>query len=242
MKSFGVFSVTAFAVFCLTSTEVLADGGVVGKVNLKETKQRVRKKLNMASDPVCASKYTEAVYSEALMVNDGGTMRNVFVYVSKGAEGKKFDVPEKAAVLDQNGCVYTPRVLGVRAGQKINILNNDGTLHNVHPKPKTNAEFNQAMPKFMKKKTVSFDKAEVMVPVKCDVHPWMQGFVAVMDHPYYGVTGDGGAFELKGLPAGNYTITAWHEVFGSQTQEVTVKDGESASAEFTYALADLKKN
>ncbi len=242
MKTFGVLSVTAFAVFCLTSTEVLADGSVTGKVNLKEAKQPGRKKLNMAADPVCASKHTEAVRSEALLVNDGGTMRNVFVYVSKGVEGKKFDVPEEAAVLDQNGCIYQPRVLGVRAGQKINILNNDGTLHNVHPKPKTNSEFNQAMPKFMKKKTVSFDKAEVMVPVKCDVHPWMQGYVAVMDHPYYGVTGDGGTFELNGLPAGTYTITAWHEVFGSQAQEVTVTDGESASAEFTYALADLKKN
>ncbi|MSS73037.1 MAG: hypothetical protein EXS64_16315 [Candidatus Latescibacteria bacterium] len=192
----------------------------------------------MNADPVCASKHTAeaAVLSEAVVVNGNGTLKNVFVYVKKGLEGKKFPVPPIPAVIDQHGCLYVPHVLGMQAGQSLKILNNDGTLHNIHPRPKVNPEFNLAMPKFLKEKAVTFDKPEVMIPVKCDVHPWMQSYIGVVDHPFFNVTGDGGTFELKGLPAGKYTIEAWHEVCGSKEQEVTVAEGGTASADFTFSL------
>ncbi|MBS10073.1 MAG: hypothetical protein CME19_00540 [Gemmatimonadetes bacterium] len=200
-----------------------------------------RKELKMQADPVCASKHTGKVLSDKVVVNDNNTLLNVFVYVSKGLEGKSFDTPAEPAVLDQAGCIYTPKIMGVMAGQKIKVLNNDGTLHNVHPKPKVNKEFNLAMPKFMKVKEISLEKPEVMIPVKCDVHPWMSAHIGVTSHPFYGVSDGTGAFTLKGVPAGSYTVTAWHEVFGSKSVEVTVADG-AATADFTYGLADLKRN
>ncbi len=237
----------AFTLVCLSSGRAFAgSAAVTGKVSLDLPggKKPGRKKLQMAADPVCAGKHSAdaPARSEVVVVNDDGTLRNVFVYVKAGLEGKKFDVPAEPVVLDQNGCMYKPHVLGVRAGQPIKILNNDGTLHNIHPKPKVNTEFNMAMPKFLKVKTKTFDKAEVMIPVKCDVHPWMQSYVGVMDHPFFAVTGDGGAFELKGLPAGTYTVEAWHERLGSQTQEVSIKDGEAAAVDFTFKIPKKKKS
>ena len=178
--------------------------------------------------------------SDKVVVNENTTLLNVFVYVSKGLEGKKFDVPAEAAVLDQVGCIYTPKVLGVMAGQKIKVLNNDGTLHNVHPKPKVNKEFNLAMPKFMKMKEIPLDQPEVMVPVKCDVHPWMSGHIGVTSHPFHAVSDESGSFTLKGVPAGSYTVTAWHEVFGTKSGDVTVAASGSVTADFSYGLADLK--
>ncbi|MDA0745336.1 MAG: carboxypeptidase regulatory-like domain-containing protein [bacterium] len=241
MRVRGLFSLGI--VFCFSAVlavEAFAGASVKGTVKLELPGGKVpgRKKIQMAADPVCNAKHTEAALSEVLVVDDDGAMHNVFVYVKKGLAGKKFDVPVEPAVLDQNGCMYQPHVLGVRAGQEVLILNSDGTLHNVHPKPTVNDEFNLAMPKFMKKKTVTFSKPEVMIPIKCDVHPWMQSYIGVLDHPFFAVTGEGGTFELKGLPAGTYTVEAWHESdrIGSQTQEVTVKDGESASLDFAFTV------
>ncbi len=224
----------------IASGSAYAGGDVSGKVAW-EGKAPGRKALRMQADPVCASKYTGKVLSNKVLV-ENGSLANVFVHVSKGLEGKSFDVPTEPAVLDQKGCLYTPKVMGVMAGQKIKVLNNDGTLHNVHPKPKVNKEFNLAMPKFLKVKEISLDKPEVMIPVKCDVHPWMSGHIGVTSHPFFGVSDDSGAFTLSGVPAGSYTVTAWHEVFGTKSVEVTVADGAAATADFSYSIADVKKN
>ncbi len=218
------------------AAEAFAAGGTVSGKMAFDGAAPGRKKLDMNADPVCASKHKEAVLSEAVVVNGNGTLKNVFVYVKKGLEGKKFPVPPTPVVLDQHGCQYVPHVLGMQAGQSLKILNNDGTLHNIHPRPKVNKEFNLAMPKFLKEKAVTFDKPETIIPVKCDVHPWMQSYIGVLDHPFFAVTGDGGTFELKGLPAGKYTIEAWHEVCGAQTQEVTVAEGGTASVNLTFKL------
>jgi plastocyanin len=233
--------IAVIAASLIASGAAFAGGDVAGKVSW-DGKVPGRKALKMQADPVCASKHTGKVLSERVLVGEGGGMQNVFVYVSKGLEGKTFDVPAEPVVLDQKGCLYTPKVMGVMAGQKIKILNNDGTLHNVHPKPKVNKEFNLAMPKFMKMKEVSLDKPEVMIPVKCDVHPWMSGHIGVLSHPHYNVSDGAGSFALKGVPAGSYTITAWHEVFGTKSMDVTVAEGGSVSADFTYSMADVKKN
>ena len=225
----------------LVVPDVLTAGGAVSGKIVYDGKVPGRRKIQMAADPLCAAKHTATVRSEAMIVNADTTLKNVFVYVKKGLEGKKFETPTEPVVLDQNGCIYKPHVLGVQVGQPLKILNNDGTLHNIHPKPKVNKEFNLAMPKFMKKKVRTFEKAEVMIPVKCDVHPWMQSFIGVLDHPHYGVSGDDGSFTLNGLDAGTYTIEAWHEICGSQTQEVSVKDGEDTAVEFTFKLPARKK-
>lgn len=191
-------------------------------------------KINMDADPTCSAFHSEPVYAEEVVVNSNGTLKNVFVYVKEGLEGQSFSVPTEAVKLDQQGCHYSPHVFGVQVGQPIEIMNSDSTLHNVHALPTQSKEFNLGMPiKGMKLKK-KFDQAEVMVKFKCDVHPWMNAYAGVVNHPYYAVSGDEGNFEIKDLPAGTYTIEAWHEKYGTQTQQVTVEEGASPTLSFTF--------
>jgi hypothetical protein len=137
-------------------------------------------------------------------------------------------------VLDQKGCRYTPHVLGVQVGQPLEVLNSDPTLHNVHALPTANREFNTGQPLAGMKHTHRFSTREVMVPFKCDVHPWMRAFIGVLDHPYFGVTTADGTFRLEGLPPGTYTVEAWHETLGMQTQSVTIGAKESRDVAFSF--------
>lgn len=193
------------------------------------------KEIKMDADPICKSKHSTAAKSEVLVLGDGQTMANVFVKVTSGLSKKEYPTPKDPAVLDQRGCVYNPHVMGVMANQTIKLLNPDGTLHNVHAMPKINKEFNMAMPTFRKEATQKFTKVEEdMFQIKCDVHPWMGGWIAVMSHPYFAVTGIDGKFSLDDLPAGTYEIEAWHEKLGTQTAKVTVAAGDSKSADFSF--------
>jgi Carboxypeptidase regulatory-like domain len=130
--------------------------------------------------------------------------------------------------------LYHPHVLGIMVNQQLTIKNGDPTLHNIHPQPKINTPFNLAQPMQNMQTNKTFDKVEVMIPVKCDVHRWMESYIGVLSHPFYGVTGADGSFTIKGLPAGTYTIEAWHEKYGSQTANVTVTDGQAATNDFTF--------
>lgn len=190
-------------------------------------------KIQLAADPFCQKAHGEAT-SEEVVVNGNGTLKNVFVWVKGGLEGKQYAAPAEPVILDQNGCTYHPHVIGVMAGQPVKFLNSDETLHNVHALAKVNSQFNIAMPKYMKEKEQKFEKPEVMVSVKCDVHSWMTSYIGVVGHPYFGVTGDDGSFDLASLPAGTYTIEAWHEKYGAQSQQVTIGDGETKEITFTF--------
>ncbi len=190
--------------------------------------------ISMNADPACQKAHSGTVYGDTVVVNDNGTLRNVFVHVKAGLEGKQYPVPSEPVVVDQMGCRYSPHVLGMMAGQTLKILNSDDTLHNVHALPSKNEQFNIAMPKFMKEKEVTFKTPETMIKVKCEVHPWMSAWIGVLDHPYFSVSGETGAFSLDELPAGTYTVEAWHEKYGTQTQEVTVGDGEAKEIAFTF--------
>ncbi|MFQ5670770.1 MAG: carboxypeptidase regulatory-like domain-containing protein [Acidobacteriota bacterium] len=192
--------------------------------------------IRMSADPVCQKTHSGPVYSEAITVNDNGRLKDVFVYVKAGLEGKTYPVPSEPVTFDQKGCQYIPHVIGLRAKQTLKILNNDDTLHNIHALPSKNKQFNIAMPKFKKEQDVSFDQPEVMIRVKCEVHPWMGAWIGVLDHPFFSVSDDQGAFSLEGLPAGQYTIEAWHEKLGQQTQEVTLADGAAEEISFTFSM------
>lgn len=190
-------------------------------------------KIKMDADPVCQQQHSAVVHAQEIVAT-GGALQYVFVYVKSGLEGKTFPVPTDPVVFDQQGCLYEPHVLGVRAGQPVRILNSDATLHNVNAKPTQSAPFNLAMPTKGMTITKTFAKPEIMVPVKCNVHPWMHAYIGVVDHPFFAVSGADGTFAIPGLPAGTYTVEAWHERLGTVTETVTVADGDSPSLAFTF--------
>jgi plastocyanin len=188
--------------------------------------------IAMDADPVCLSLHSTPVETEKVVATDGN-LANAFVYVKSGLSGS-FPAPSGSKVLDQNGCQYKPHVSGVQVGQTLVIRNSDETLHNVHALPSKNAEFNNGQPFKGMELEHTFDKAEVMVPLKCDVHPWMSSYIGVLDHPFYAVTGTDGSFTIPGLPPGTYTIEAIHESLGTKEASVTVGASESGEVSFNF--------
>ena len=190
-------------------------------------------KFKMSADAFCAKAHPGDVVKQDIEIGPGKGIADVFVYVKSGINGT-YPPPATAATIDQKGCRYTPHVFGVVAGQNIDILNSDPTLHNIHSLPEKNEPFNLAMPVQGMKYTKKFDKPEVMVRIKCDVHGWMSAFCGVLSHPFFAVTAADGTYTIKNLPAGTYTIEAWHEKLGTQTLQVTVGAQESKPAAFTF--------
>jgi plastocyanin len=212
-------------------------GSVTGMVVLDGTAPK-NLPIKMNADPVCVKEASGTQLQETYVVgSDGKALGNVFVYVKDGLGNYVFDTPSEMAHIDQKGCRYHPHVFGVRVGQAIEISNSDPTLHNIHALPKDNTEFNTAQPLQNMKITHTFDKKEVMVPFKCEVHGWMNSYVGVLDHPYFAVTSDSGKFELKDLPPGTYTVEAWHEKLGTQTQSVSIAAKETKDISFTFKAA-----
>jgi plastocyanin len=216
---------------------------VNGKITL-EGAPPANQPIRMNADPVCLRENKGAQTQETFMVGDGGSLGNVFVYVQDGLGGRTFQAPTTPIVIDQKGCRYVPHVLGVMVGQPIEILNSDPTLHNIHATPKANQEFNTAQPIQGMKTMHTFTtrEPEVVVPFKCDVHGWMNAYAGVLDHPYFAVTGADGSFQIPNLPPGTYTIAAWHERLGTQTQSITVAEKESKDANFTFKAAAASGN
>jgi plastocyanin len=194
--------------------------------------------IKMNADPVCIREAKGEQRQETFLVgSDGKSLANVFVYIKDGLGNYVFDVPTEPATIDQKECRYHPHVFGMRVGQPLQIVNSDPTLHNIHAIPKNNQEFNNGQPIQGMKMNHTFTQKEVMVPFKCDVHGWMNAYVGVLDHPYFAVTGPDGKFELKDVPAGTYTIEAWHEKLGPMDQSVTLAEKESKDANFTFKAA-----
>lgn len=212
----------------------IGDSVISGKI-LFEGKAAAPAALRLDAEPVCKAQHAGGLTSEMLVVNPGGTLRNVFVHVVSGLEGRTFAPPAEPVSLDQIGCQYVPHVFGVQVGQAVRLVNSDSVLHNVHARPSAGKGFNVGMPGRSRPWSVekSFTVAEV-VPIRCDVHPWMVSWAAVSDHPFFSVTGPDGAFALRGLPAGDYTVEAWHETLGTRTQKVSVGAHATASLTFTF--------
>jgi plastocyanin len=215
------------------------DNGVIkGKVVFKGDKAKyARQTLDTSKDPNC-KKSVEKIGSEDVVLNtktDPITVRNVLVQIKEGVPEKKYPVPSTPAVIDQHGCQYKPHVLAMMEGQQLEIRNSDDTNHNIHFLPKKNQEYNKSQPKKDMKDEIKL-VAEAPFQVKCDVHPWMGAQIAVFNHPFFAVTGEDGAFEIKGLPAGKYVVAAWHEnaAFGTLTMNVEVASGATVEKDFTY--------
>lgn len=191
------------------------------------------KPINMAADPVCAKQHPAPALTQDIVADSKGELANVVVFVSQGLGDRTFDPPATPAVVEQKGCLYQPHVMAVRANQPLELLNDDATSHNIHPTPANNREWNKAEPPGTKLED-SFAREEVAIPVKCNVHPWMRGYIAVFKHPFFAVTGKDGSFTLPNLPPGTYTIEAWQEKLGTATQTVTVAADETKEINFVF--------
>ncbi len=219
-----------------TPIDMATVGDVSGKVTLDGAPPTF-KPINMSAEPYCTKAHTSPVYPQEVVTGEGGALANVIVYVKDGLGDRAFDVPKEPVVLDQKGCMYDPHVIALMAGQEFQVVNSDQTTHNIHPMPKDNREWNKSQPPGATPIDDTFARAEVTIPVKCNVHPWMKSYIAVFKHPYFGVTGRSGSFDLKNLPAGTYTIEAWHEKYGTVDQQVTIGPKESKTITFTFKAA-----
>ena len=211
-----------------------APGGssVTGVVKLKGAAEKPTR-IDMSADPFCAKAHPNGATTEDVVTDSSGGLENVVVYVSDGLGAATFPVPDQPAVMEQKGCQYKPHVLAMRAGQKLSVVNSDATTHNIHPTPNNNREWNVSQPQGAPLEQV-FAREEVAISVKCNIHPWMKSYIAVVKNPYFAVTGKGGTFELKDLPPGNYTLQAWHEKLGMKTKMITVAAGASPTVEFDF--------
>jgi len=209
-------------------------GWITGRIQFHGAAPQVSP-IVMDKDPICASEQAGAVWPQDGQVNTNGTLPNAFVYIKSGTGSLGTPAPTSPATLTQKGCMYEPHVLGIMVGQPVQIVTLDPTAHNVHVLPKINKEWNVTQqpgaPAIIRK----FDRPEAMIPVHCNIHPWMRAYIAVVTNPYYAVTGGDGSFMLKDVPAGNYTLAVWTATFGTEEKQVTVRAGESTTADFTFA-------
>jgi plastocyanin len=209
-------------------------GAITGRVTFTGTPPPAET-LRMGTDAACVQGSAPNPVSDAVLVGPGGELQNVFVHIKAGLDADYgFDTPAEEVILDQRGCVYTPRVLGIRVGQPLKVLNSDPTMHNVHALPMENVEFNKSTPIQGSSTTTIFTVPEVMVRFMCNVHGWMIAHVGVKEHPYFAVTGPDGTFSLDGVPPGTYTVEAWHEKFGTQTTSVTIGERQTETVAFTF--------
>ena len=213
----------------------LGDSVIAGRVTLSGTPPDARVIRATQTDPLCSVEGGE-LRSEVYVVGPGNSLQNVFLYVKQGLGDRTFPAPSTPVTLDQVGCRYTPHVFGVQVGQPVEIVNSDNTIHNVHAVPTVNPEFNFTQPTKGRRDTRTFSKPEIMVPFRCDVHRWMNSYAGVVAHPYFAVSGEDGRYEIEGLPAGTFTIEAWHEQLGLQTRTVTVDGTAGGAADFVFAV------
>ena len=185
--------------------------------------------IDMSQDPKCG----HGAMSEEVVADSNGGLQNVVVYVSQGLGDAKFDPPKEAAEIEQKGCAYKPHVVALRTNQELKVVNDDATTHNIHPSPNNNRELNQTQPPGVPF-SMTFARKEIAIPVKCNIHPWMRSYFAVFKHPFFAVSGKDGSFEIGNLPPGTYTLTAWHEKFGTAFQKITVGDSETKTIEFVF--------
>ncbi len=213
-------------------------GSITGRVLFRGTPPKPKEisaSAMKAADAKCAALHQgKGITTEEVVVNPNGTLRWVLVWVREGVKGT-FPRPTKEVLVDQVGCVFRPHAVAVQVGQPVIFLNSDPLLHNVRTQSKKGNSFNIAQPLKGSKQVRTFRNPEIGIPIRCDVHFWMSGYLHVIPHPFFAITGSDGSFTITGLKPGSYTVEAWHEKLGSQTQKVTVPAGGSAKVEFAFA-------
>jgi len=223
---------SASAAGAYTTIDASTAGTITGTIHFSG-KPPERIAIDMAQDPVCSA--ADANRTEQYVVNDGG-LQNVFIYVKDGLGNKLYAPSQEPAVIDQKGCRFVPHVVGVQAGQPVKFTNGDSTMHNVHftPQTSTNQAVDISQPPNGAGEMRTLPTPELMIPVRCNNHPWMEAFINVAANPFFAVSGPDGHFTIKGLPPGTYTVVALHEKLGQQTASVTVNSKQTANQDFTY--------
>jgi len=226
-------SSTASAAPTVAPAAASADAATVTGMVKLEGAAPVMSAIQMSADPTCQSQHTAPVKTQDVVAGPAGELANVIVYI-KDFKGV-VPPPSTSVQIDQKGCQYWPHVNAIQVGQTLEIKNSDPTLHNIHALAKENSEFNEGQPVQGMVSKKKFDKPELMpIKIKCDVHQWMNSYMAVLPHPYFGISDDKGNFSIKNLPPGTYTIEAWHEKYGPQDQQITVGPKESKQVSFTF--------
>ena len=241
MNRIGKFwvGVAFFSVFVFTGAQQISYGAgatITGKVAFEGTAP-APKLINFGAEKQCAVMHGDKPpVNEDLVVNPNQTLKWALVYIKEGVTGQ-YTAPTEAAVINQNGCMFSPHGVAVMAGQKVTFKNGDPVLHNVRSNAKINKAFNIAQPIQGMTTNKVFEQPEIGVQLKCDVHFWMAGYIHVLSHPFFAITGDDGVFSLKNVPAGTYTVEVWHEKLGTQTAQITVTDGETRTSDFVFKQA-----
>jgi len=233
IKRVHVASLTVITATVIASAIVHArptGGTISGKVTYEGTPAKP-KPIDMSKEPSCAKQHATPITTETVVTGPNNSLENVVVYVSAGAADE--NPPSQAVKFDQKGCQYIPHVLAFQVNQALEIANDDQTSHNIHPLPKLNREWNKSQPPGTPAITEKYDKPE-FIPVKCNIHPWMHGNFAVLKNSHYSVSKEDGSFSLPNLPPGKYTITAWHESYGEQTQDVTIAGSETKTINLVF--------
>ena len=196
-------------------------GSISGMIRY-EGKRPAAKPIDMSEDPACVAAHKGKPYDESLVTSSRGGLANAFIWVKSGLEGKRFEVPSTPVTIDQNGCWFHPRVLGIQVGQTLQVSNSDPVTHNIHPMAQINREWNHSQGAGDPPIDRRFLKPEVMIRVKCNIHSWMHAFIGAVDNPYFAVSKPDGAFNIPDLPPGQYTIGIWQEELGQQERQITV--------------------
>jgi plastocyanin len=213
-----------------------AGGGEISGTVYFHGKAPELRPISMDKDPVCASELSGEALPEDGRINPNGTLPNAFVYISAGSGNLSTTPPANSVTLTQEGCIYKPHVLGIQVGQPLQVVTVDPTTHNIHISATNgNRDWNVTQQPGTTSVNTKFSKPAIMVPVHCNIHPWMEAFIGVVTNPYFGVTGTDGRFAIRGVPAGDYTLSVWTATFGTQEHTVSVKAGETATVDFAFA-------
>src|ERR1700739_4796045 len=216
------------------SVDATTAGSITGTIKLDGAPPKM-KIINMAAEPTCAKDHaSQPAMTEDVVPGENGTLQNVVVYLQGDFSQYAFTTPTAPVTIDQKGCQYQPHVLALMTNQPLQVINSDPLTHNIHPVPKDNREWNQSQPPGAAPIDQSFARPEVAIPVKCNVHPWMKAYIAVFANPYFQVTGKDGSFDIKNVPPGTYTVTAWHELYGTREQNVIIGPKESKNVTLTF--------
>ncbi|QQS47433.1 MAG: hypothetical protein IPM66_01870 [Acidobacteriota bacterium] len=208
-------------------------GTISGKIRF-DGKRPAPKPIDMDQDPQCARLHQQSVFDDPVSVSADGSLANTFVWIKRGLDDRQFELPADPVVIDQRGCWFGPRVMGVRVGQTFKVLNSDPVTHNIHPLAEINREWNQSQAPGAEPLTRKFARTEVMIRVKCNIHNWMRAWIGVVDHPYFAVTGGDGSFQLNNVPPGTYTIEVWHEALGRLEKQVSLDASGKITADFEF--------